>query len=270
MIRKKEYNNCHLCGEKHRLSYEHIPPRCCDNGNKIISFPIHFDNPEDTLESVQSKYKYIQHQQGFGGCVLCQKCNSYCGANYVPAFEDFYKQLFDQKNIVINDELIVQFVDIQPLAVIKEIYTIFLDINTYIPGYPLVKKAFEEYRKCILDKDSLNFGNLKLRIFLHVATGESKVIPFLEKFDTNENGVRFLSEFIFRNIGLLAVLEEQKKDDYLGCEITDFSNYLYAKKINVELKIPLLESHTKYPGDYRTMAKLDYDIKFGDMLLNKR
>lgn len=268
MTRKKVYDYCKLCGEYHRLSYEHIPPKCCHNDSNIITFPINMNKAEDTLQTVKEKYKYIQHQQGYGDCVLCKECNSYCGTYYVPAFEKFYNQIFRSNNFIIDKQLFVDFKEIQPLPIIKEIYTIFLDINPFESDFFIINSVFKNYRKCILNKDSLEFGKIKLRIFLHIATGEGKILPFQGKFNINEkDSICFFSEFIFKNLGLLAVLEIGKHNEYLGCEITNFSNYIYDKKIDVTLKIPFLESHTKYSNDYRSIDKLNEQIKVGEFLL---
>lgn len=229
---------------------------------------------EDTLQTVKEKYKYIQHQQGYGDCVLCKECNSYCGTYYVPAFEKFYKQIFNSNNVIVDGQLVVNFKEIQPLPIIKEIYTIFLDINPFESHFPTINSVLENYRKCILNKDSLEFGKTKLRILFHVATGEGKIIPFQGKFNIDkENSLCFISEFIFNNLGLLAVLEpEEYKGEYnkySGCEITNFSNYSYDTQIDVTLKMPVLQSHTKYGNDYRSIEELNKDIKVGEFLLQE-
>lgn len=130
---------CHICGEKKKLTFEHIPPRSTGNNHTVklfsgerllkqIGSAIRFSLDDDI-----SDLKYQNMQRGSGFQTLCSDCNSYLGHYYVPQFIDFYsavRSLVAQKQYSSKYRYIELTADkLQPLAFFKQIISNFCTIN---------------------------------------------------------------------------------------------------------------------------------------------
>jgi hypothetical protein len=86
---------CNICGERKKLTYDHIPPKCCFNDVKAIPLPFFSGEPE--------KYNPSCAQNGIKFRSICDACNNGLLGKYDKELECYVgkiKELFST-----NEEL---------------------------------------------------------------------------------------------------------------------------------------------------------------------
>ena len=87
---KSKKGICHICGERKKLTFEHLPPKKANNSNRARAVTgdelmKHIAGNEKPWDLSKRKYKELQ--QGMGGYTLCEECNNktgkYYGAEYI-------------------------------------------------------------------------------------------------------------------------------------------------------------------------------------------
>ena len=126
MVIKPEVGRCHICGVTATLTYEHIPPRKAFNNTGVLLSEMHLDLPPE--EDVNPSKLWI-HQKGMGSYSLCQKCNNDTGGFYGTMFVDFCKKGMRILQASNYRPQLIYMMEILPLAVIKQIVSMFLSIN---------------------------------------------------------------------------------------------------------------------------------------------
>ena len=170
MGKEKTIGKCKLCGKETQLTYEHVPPRATFNSScvKVVT-----DNEIKRLRTEKNRLpwdlKRLQRlflQRGNGGYYLCEKCNSIMGAWYVPKYNDFVFSVHDRVDKIITEddyssENVIQVYakSIYPLAIVKQIITMFCDINNQYFG----DDSIQEF---LLNKESRTFDKKKYRVFI--------------------------------------------------------------------------------------------------------
>ena len=148
-MKKNKIGKCAVCGEKRKLTFEHVPPRAAFNDK-----PIYVQNFSHLYDKTSHVYgKRMKSNKGFGEYTLCKPCNNNTGDWYARDFADFAKQgmhiLKEERKSreIVNFELMIK-----PLNVFKEIATMFLSADKL--GVFLNTKGFKEF---ILNREVKNF-----------------------------------------------------------------------------------------------------------------
>lgn len=248
---------CHICGRWTRLTYEHVPPRAAFNSNKAFVYfgknVIGSDNFPWDLTGKRGK----QLQRGIGGYTLCGQCNNDTGRWYANAFVDFthkgYIATFYQKSNT-TDWIKITLPSIYPLRIIKEIVAMFFSINS-----PDLSTIHRDLRAFVLSKEKRGLPSQQYGFYVYVLRGSiSRYIGMAGILSTRTGAKRILSELSAPPFGYVFEIEPENKRDY--CDITFFANdFKYHEKRTITLYIPIYESNTYFPADYRTKKQVMRD-----------
>ncbi len=248
---------CHLCGEREKLSFEHVPPRGAFNkstikiygGNEIIGrdghkFPWDF-----------SDLRGKQSQRGFGQYTLCEACNSFTGAKYGAAYIEF---IYQGWNILVNNlgrkNISANFTNIYPLRVLKQLISMFFSINS--PNFTISNSNLSKF---VLSPSNKGLNNRDYALYIYFLAGNiSKYIGLSGVLKIGGRN-RYISEMANMPFGFVLEIDPVKgiKEKYNLCDILGFANcYNYDECTDIKLNIPFLDSNTIYPIDYRTREEI--------------
>jgi len=247
MERKKKTGKCHLCGKVKKLSLEHVPPRAAFNewqkklytGEQLIAKP---GLPWD-FSALSGEH----HQNGIGWNTLCEKCNSNSGGWYVKAYVDFacktYKQLEDSPP-TISLPYVYKIYGVYPLRVAKAVLIMFLSTNS--AGFLDKNKKL---RDLLLEKTLTGIDPKKYGIGMYInASKLSKYIGVCAILKGNE--VEAVSEISLLPFGFVLRLDPKNMDGFV--DITGWLDYQYDDKVDLEITIPVYDSNTVLPLDFRS------------------
>ncbi|MCK4823939.1 hypothetical protein KA005_49755, partial [bacterium] len=210
-----------------------------------------------------SGLKGKQQQRGVGWHTLCGKCNNNTGRWYGEAFIDFtyqgykgYQKLLVQKKMISRKLVTIDFYEIYPLRIIKQIIAMFFSINSSD-----LSAIHPELRAFVLNKEKRGISSKKFNIYLYVLIGTVARylgITSILKLKNTENIIRVLSELSAPPFGYVFEIDPKVKEEY--SDITFFANnFSYDKKVNLSLTIPIYESNTVFHADYRTKQEIMND-----------
>ena len=261
---KKVEGKCHICGETGELTFEHVPPAKAYNSNRVW---VHYF--EDSVKSdaipwdFTEKGRYLggkrgeQSQQGIGAHTLCGQCNNKTGSWYAKDFVHFsaegYRLTYNQV-LEPNQWVTVEFNDIFPLRVLKEIVAMFFSINP-----PTFAETHPDLQGFVLNRHNRNLSPKKYGIYLFILRGSiARYMGIAGIIDFRSSVVRLLSELSWPPFGYVLELNPKEKNQY--CDITNFANiYSYEDQKTITLRIPVYESNTQFTGDYRTKQQVWYE-----------
>lgn len=257
----KNEGKCHICGKVGFLSFEHIPPKRAYNSNRawihyfedsLINDPIPWDFTENG--------KYLggkrgqQSQRGVGDYTLCERCNNITGSWYANDFVHFSGEgyrLTYQRILQTNQWVTVELKDIFPLRVLKEIMAMFFSINT-----SLFAETHPDLQAFVLNRYRRYLSTQKYGVYIFILRGSiARYFGVAGILNFKPNDIRLLSELSFPPFGYVLELNPKERNKY--CDITNFANiYTYNDQQSIKLKIPVYESNTPFPGDYRTKQQV--------------
>lgn len=169
-----------MCGQKKKLSYEHILPKVAGGGKKVKLYQA-TDVLEADRKGIDNPFGKI-YQMGYGKYTLCKECNEYCGRYYDEDFAKFYRTLwravsefvtgeYADKNqeeigrILRKGSFEVTLQNMKLLNIAKRLLATFCSIED---GAFLID-SIPEIRKGLLDKDyRLKHCDFNLYFCLHL------------------------------------------------------------------------------------------------------
>lgn len=266
---RKHYGKCHLCGAQSKLSYEHVPPAAAFNSNKAFMMRgaevLGKDWPWDF-----TSVKTWQLQRGIGFYRLCGKCNNDTGGKYASAFVELVKQGFESVGYhpdeVKQKTISIQFRDVYPLRVLKEVVCMFCTINP-----PELADIHQEFRNFVLDQyvnTSLPPSEFALSIYL--LRGPFSRNAGMSAHITGLNDVpkaTVLSELSAPPFGFLLQLKPGQIRPM--SDILSFQKYAYDDCVDLRIEMPVYDCHTPLPGDFRKqeeIMKSYLENKFQEMI----
>jgi hypothetical protein len=259
MSKNINIGKCRICGRINNLSKEHVPPKVTNNNEnvKVVSGMQIVQITQKEVPWDMSGMKYEIHQGGWKYPTICKKCNNFIGKYYVPAYSDFMKKVDE---CIINEKSdynksgkkIIYLKNIQPLKIIKQIACMFLTINgaEYFDNY-------QEFRDFVL---STSKSKLSEKFVLYAYIFKSGIVKkngFQSYINLGYNPPEqvMISEIIAPPLGFVLQIKEGMLSMQLPT-ITNFSEYNFDEKIDLEIELPALESNTIYNGNYATKEEL--------------
>jgi len=248
---------CHICGRIEKLSFEHVPPKRALNSNKAFMYlgkdVIGLEKFPWDLGGVAKK----QLQRGIGFNTLCEKCNNDTGAWYGGAFVDFTRQGYEA---IINNEILdkksinIQFRNIYPLRVIKEIIAMFFSINN-----PELSSAIPEFRDFVLDREKRGISEDKYGFYIFISTGRFLRYIGIGGILYSDKSFKVASELCAPPFGYIFEIDPKGKNQ--SVDITFFANnYTYNDCVNITIEIPVLGISSYLPLDYRNKEQIIQDF----------
>lgn len=239
MGKRTKEGMCHICGEFEKLTFEHVPPRSLGNDRPRNSYSaVKMLKQGRAIEDTEGIYAKIQ-QQGSGGHTLCQRCNSYLGSNYVPAYNQFILNtvgIFKQAAKVHKEEnnfIVVEMEKVDGLAVFKQILSMICCLSQ--PG-PLL-----ECKEFLLDKNSNEFNTNKYQVFMYAIlddSSKSRSTGWVTPVFTDFTSFHF-TDYAQYPLGYRIYDMETPPKRYYGCNITELSKLKYGIEATLRVNLPI-------------------------------
>lgn len=247
---------CHICGKYGPLSKEHVPPQKAFNADRAFT---HMGMQALKREGywpwdLDSMRGGKQHQNGVGFYTLCVRCNNLTGGWYggafVHALRVAYQSLLRQAPVGDKKEVEITLRGTYPLRVFKQILSMFCSING-----PDFIRAHPGLREALLNKET-KIAPPGYRIFAYVITGKvSRYIGMSGAIGSTGN--RVLSELSAPPFGYVLEINPSESVKSLYSDITFFGRaFGYQEKRDITLTMPVLESNTLFPADYRSREEI--------------
>lgn len=244
--RKRKKGVCHICGNFDWLSFEHVPPQKAFNDKRVITIPF----KEAVKLGPDVPINGAEKQGGVGEYTLCDRCNNNTGSWYGNKFIDWCYQGME---ILIRSRGKPSLIYMQylfPLAILKQIVSMFCSVNS--DKFAEVNSVF---RKFLLNRDA-KYLPPKYRFYCYYnIEGALRYIGLAVSADFYTGKKITLSEISYPPFGYVMTIDSIPPDKRLF-EITHFANYDYNEFVVMNLKLPVLPTHTLLPGDYRTMDEI--------------
>lgn len=131
--KRDEIDFCNICGERAKLTWDHVPPKCCNNKYSIKA--------NSWMHGIPKENSYDkQYQNGIRFRSLCEKCNNtLMGINYDVALAEFTEQVMQ----IVMSAIILPTVVNVPIKVNR--------LARAICGHVLAAKNFYD-DSCLIDE----------------------------------------------------------------------------------------------------------------------
>lgn len=251
MRRKVVEGICHVCGEKGKMSFEHIPPKSMGNTGRIKKY-----SGVDIIEkkrsfdfSDNSGIPYEQQQRGSGFTTICASCNSYFGQNYVNCFSGCIEEL---ARMLALDSLVAGQVgihlegrNVNTLGFFKHVISNFC--ATTHEGSML------DCRDYLLNRESVEFPS-RFRLFMSavpemtdklISTGWCGMIV-----DISKSKAVYVASLAYYPVCFYLLDESLSTANPpfpLGCDITPMAEYTWDEKPKYKLELPFMTLKSGFP-----------------------
>jgi len=253
---KKIFGQCHICGKQELLSFEHVPPQAALNKNKMLMMQGVEIIGKETPNWISNGKTKEPFQGGIGEYTLCNSCNNNTGAWYGRHFVNFVN--YGLKNTINvqkhNKQILeVRFLNVNPLMVIKQILAMFFSIN-----FSTFSNCNRQLRDLLLEKNKRYINTSTYSIGIYVLVGDvGRRIGLSGITDIFKHESRTLSELCHPPFGYVLEINPSRTNKSPYCDITYFANDFEPNSIrDFTLQIPVLESNSIYPADYRTKEEI--------------
>lgn len=255
----KHYGKCALCGTETELTYEHIPPRKAFNwfGNKAISSDEIMELiGSDRLPWERDGLRYNNQQRGAGEFCLCRQCNNITGTLYGEEYVKFVTTLHSAictVNPAPQEYIHFEMQDVRPNPIVKQILSMFCSTNhCYCDD-----KRIALLRQFVLDKNSKLSLEGKYKLCMYIFGGGSgKRLPLMVQIkhthDFSQWQTIVMSEITAYPVGFILYFDPPKDLKSSGVNITSFSECNYEDKATIKMNLPVFESQTVFPEDFRS------------------
>jgi len=242
------------------LSFEHVPPRAAFNNRPIVAYAFN----EAIKAGPESPHGGRIQQRGAGAYTLCGRCNNNTGGWYGRHYANWAHRGLDVLFRAGGDPGIINFHDLAPLPILKQIIAMFFSVN----GERL-QAAQPELVQFVLNREACGL-NPKLRIFAYLTnSAKTRAVPVCAAADIYSGRTTLMSEVSFPPFGYLMAFDSNPPDSRL-CEITHFARYGYRERTSQTLRLRVLPTHTAFPGDYRTIDETYRDRDANLRAMQKR
>lgn len=242
---------CHLCGKHGPLSFEHIPPRAAFNDRPVRLYT--FEEAMAVAPGEAPKTKGTVSQRGAGAFTLCERCNNLTGHWYGSHFVSWCYQGLGLLQRTGCRPSLIHLNYVFPLSIIKQIATMFFSIN--MDQFRLANPDLEAF---VLDRDR-KYLPPRYRFFVYFAAdGRHRAVGTSGMLHIESGVIHVMTELAYPPYGYLLVFDGAPPDNRLF-EITHFARYDYRQFEVMELRLPVLPTHTSFPGDYRSKEQIFRD-----------
>ena len=248
---------CHICGEPAKLSFEHVPPQKAFNNNGVLIAEMDFERPFTIAGLPQGARTF---QKGMGSFSLCCKCNSDTGSWYGGRFVQFCKKGMLVLQKTNYKPTLCYFGDIYPLAIIKQIICMFLVINSLA-----FRDKYRDLVYFVLDR-RMRHLHPRYRIYIYYNHGGMhRATPISAKLDLKTSTMEhvrtsLMAEISYPPFGYLMAIDSERPDPGI-VDITFFADCAYDQLRTLSMHYPVYATHTFFPGDYRSTARIVEDMR---------
>jgi hypothetical protein len=204
--------------------------------------------------------KLFRYQKGMGSYTLCGRCNNDTGAFYGSSFVDFCRKGMRILQASNYRPQLFYMMEIKPLAVIKQIVSMFLSINSID-----FRDRHMDLVLFVLNRDNKHLPR-KYRLFVYFNVGGMhRATPHTTKIDFNKytfehKRTTVMTEVSYPPFGYLLLIDSEKPASDI-VEITFFASYDFNERKTISMTYPVYPTHTIFPSDYRSVEKINRDIR---------
>lgn len=254
--KKQTLGICHICKQNRVLTEEHIPPKSTFNNGTVKTYRFIDLISSNGYPWEVDGIKYKLQQGGARYYTLCEQCNNLCGVRYVPEYKKIVQGIsqtifrcFDSKSGFAG--ITFELTRIHPLRFIKQVISMFYSINTEkftLAGID-IKKLIHDKNYNIVDKKKI-----RISTYLNLTIKGSQCLGFT--VIGRGNPIEITTACEIKAFPLSFVLEIDPKDVCRAADITSFFDYTFDQECDVTLSLPVKETNTMFPLDYRTKEQI--------------
>lgn len=248
---KPTFGKCRLCGEKTKLTFEHIPPQSTfnKNGQYIQTTMNEFFSKKNPLKNFP---KGVIKQGGMGTNSLCSNCNNFLGINYVKSYKSWVLSGLEVLKSGDNSNYSFIISDIEPLNIIKQIFSMFISF-----GDEQFYENHTELCEFVRNPKTNNLSD-RYQIFTYLNDkGRVNYIPPMGSINLKKRTTVFCTEITFPPFGYVFTIGSSDSLDKKLCNISVFKTYEYNEKVKLEFNMYKLPKHLPLPIDYRTDEEIN-------------
>lgn len=250
---------CRICGSYTELTDEHIPPKKAFNQK-----PVQFGTLQDLLGVTGRPYS--KFRKGVVVRTLCEPCNNTTGDWYARDFINWTNQAYDWLNRMSPVDQLALPYQIKPLNVIKQIITMTLALS-FEANLPFNS----EIREFIYNRER-KYLPPQIRVYTYFNPGYKTRISNYEcvisKFDSSPfvgRSTYVHAEIAMPPLGYCIISTEERTNlaELAGLyDMTYFTKFNYNRWVEMYIKLPLRETNSQFPLDYRTKQEVaDHNLK---------
>lgn len=257
VAKKKHIGPCHLCGENGELSEEHVPPKRAYNSGTVIVL-----KKDDAMWLDPGEWpKHGRKQEGGARAfTLCHRCNNNTGSWYAAEFVTFARRAAEVIRHSRGAPVLAHPIRCRPLRVLKQIATMFFSVNE-----PTFREQNPELVAFVLNKRRAGLSS-KYGFFIYLnVEGQTRHWGMSAKVDTSGwNLIHgplsmrpnvYCSEITFPPLGYVMTIDSPPPDPRL-VPIHHFATFDFERQADLHARLPLLQTHSHFPGDYATLSDL--------------
>jgi len=240
---------CRICGNLEDLTFEHIPPKSAFNKGRVRSISL-----KDWLGRGDLDYTggWIQ-QRGMGDEVLCGRCNSFLGREYVLEYREWARWGMGVLSIAPTDAqaVVATIPRRRPLRFLKQCVAMVMGTNA--PGFAEIHPALQKF---VLDVNEKNLPD-KYDVYLTLFRGpRARTTGVAGNIDLYRGTTRVMSEVAFPPFGIIMAFDSPPPETAFG-RINPLRQFGPDDVADVRLELLIGEGHTPFPGDYRTRDEVE-------------
>ncbi|MCK5345429.1 MAG: hypothetical protein KAR20_18600, partial [Candidatus Heimdallarchaeota archaeon] len=237
---------CRICGASGKLSYEHLPPKAAFNDRNVIKLS---GNKLIGIGPMEYPSGLIQ-QGGAGDYTICQKCNNNTGTWYGKNFVNWCYQGMEYLLKTNGKPTLYYMYYIFPLRIVKQLITMFFSVNS-----PTFRQKNHELEKFVLNKEK-KYLSPEYRLYAYYnISNKCRYVGVTHRLKLDQRKSYIFCEINFPPFGYVLTLNSDPPDERLA-DITYFAKYSYSDFKVMNIRMPVLETHLAYPGDYRTKDEI--------------
>jgi hypothetical protein len=252
--KKRPDGKCRICGTIGPLSWEHVPPEAAYNDARIVRA-----TQEQMLKSeLWDGARGNVLQRGSGGFTLCERCNSNTGAWYGSEYANWAKQGLERLARIPDREEHLSFVPFRgrPLRFLKQVVTMFFSVNNdeFASLHP-------ELVRFVLDRSARGIpSKYKVELVL-VRGGLSRGSGVYGTSNLGTGTTEIASEVAHCPFALRLIMGEVRSERRGAIE--HFAQFGPDEEREVWLYTMAGHITTKFPGDYRSRARVEREAASG-------
>jgi hypothetical protein len=253
---KEYFDNCHICGEWGKLSFEHVPPEAAFNDHRVLRMAFEKMMASESLDKIAGKYQ----QRGAGGYTLCERCNNDTGSWYGSAYADWAQQAMRMIMATRGMPSLEYPFNLFPLRILKQVVCMFFSVNG-----SAFRRRHTDLVRFVLNRESNIFPD-DARVYAFYTFSDrsraSGVAGVVRGFGSARSSVHVFSEITFPPFGFVMTHGNHPPPAYHFSEISGFAKFHYSDwRCGITMRLPLMPIYTAFPGDYRNRAQTLRDFE---------
>jgi hypothetical protein len=252
---KPVFGICHICGQRKKLSFEHVPPRSAFNKSPILRTSFEKIIGSENLDELDGKLQ----RRGSGAYTLCEKCNNDTGTWYADSYARWAEQAMRLLLAARGRPSLEYPFNLFPLRVLKQVVCMFFSVNN-----ALFQKGHPELVRFVLNRGLQELpANVHIYAFYTLSNRmrSSGASGMIRGFGSGNPSLHVFSEIAFAPFGFVMTLSETAPPQPNFLDISGFAKFGYRDwRAGISMKLPLMPIYTAFPGDYRTRTQTLNDL----------